>query len=244
MKQPFTHFDLSRQHLSERGHYIPPKARDEAEIARRKTLPKGTLIAEQQAKGVNIAYDILSNVEPGKDTAFTTRMLGMAAINTSWYIYGHDAPNVMRRRLFLPRMADPQTEWRQTPTELKDKTLSGLHTAYNLAVRVADDTAANKVSQRRVHSLGRQLGNMSLNLIVLGNGLSTTAGDAYDVQKDARDRALELLEDAKQFGIDHESHASIAQLANPDSTLGVLWRREAPNGALNAYHAAIEANAA
>lgn len=240
-KQPFSNFDLPRQHLSEQGHYVPPAARDEDEIRRRRALPAGTLLAEQQAHGVALAGNILSRVEAGEDMLFTTQMLGMATINSSWYVFaqGKHAPDVMRRRLILPKLADQETDWRQTAEGLREETVEGLATAGLLAQAFAADRAANRVSVRRDRAFGRHLGNVSLHLAVLRDGQTTIGGNAHEVQIEVRDRALELLDVARQFSIDHHSHPSIAQLANPDSPLGVHWRNTAPNGAYQAYREAI-----
>lgn len=237
-KQPFSNFDLPRQHLSDQGHYVPPKARDEAEIARRRMLPRGTLVAEQQVRGIEVAHRILETVKVGEDMAFTTRMLGMAAINSSWYIFGQGAPDVMRRRLMLPKMADDENEWRQTPDELRVQTINGLRESRRQAAAITEATAANRLTARRSRSFGRLLGNVSLHLGVLDDGRTIIGGDAFEVQKHVRDKALDLLEFARQFGQDTQSHPSIAQLANPDSPLGVHWRREAPDNAFYAYEAA------
>jgi hypothetical protein len=235
-KEPFKNFDLPRQHLDARGNYIPSKARDEHEIARRRALPSGTLIAEQQAMGIKIAGEILSQVEVGQDMLFTTRMLGMAALNTSWYVYGKSAPDVMRRRLDLPLLADKDTDWRQDAAGLRAETQQKLEVAYDLADVVADDHAENRVRKYRIRAFGRHIGNVSLHLAVLRDGQTTIGGNAHEVQKEVRDSALELLESARATGIDTaREHPSMAQLADPDSTLGVYWRNEAPNGAYAVY---------
>lgn len=238
-KQPFSNFDLPRQHLGEQGHYIPPKARSEAEIARRRALPAGTLVAEEQVKGLQIAHNILKQVEPGESMAFTTKMLGMAAINSSWYTFGKGAPDVMRRRLMLPKVADHETDWRMSAQELRQQAMTGLTEAHGMAAGVAAATAENKLTVRRARAFGRYIGNVSLRLAVLDDGKTTMGGDAFEVQKEVRDKALDLLEFSREFGANTQSHPSIAQLANPDSPLGVHWRNEAPNGAFTAYKQAI-----
>src|SRR6202008_618747 len=235
MKKPFTHFDLTREHLSEQGHYVPPKTRDAQEAARRRGLPAGTLIAEQQTKGLGLAHNILGRVEPGEDMQFVTRMLGMAVMNSSWYVFGKDAGDVMRRRLWLPKMADSETDWRQTPKELHLETVDGLVEAQYLSGQFAKKTEKLRVTETHKRGLGRLLGNMSLNLAVLGDGQTVLGGNAHDVQDQVRERSLGLMRFARQFGIDQQAHPSAAQLIDPDSPLGVYWRREAPDGAYQAY---------
>ncbi|MNL62941.1 hypothetical protein D3C87_1870170 [compost metagenome] len=70
-----------------------------------------------------------------------------------------------------------------------------------------------------------------------------TVADSYspfDVQNLAREQSLQTLEQARVFGDHVGSHPSMAQLADPNSDLAVYWRRNAPNGAFEAYEEAIE----
>jgi hypothetical protein len=241
-KQPYSNFDLPRQHLGVEGHYVPPKARDEAEIARRKTLPPGTLIAEQQAKSLRVAHTILHQLAPGEGMGFASHMIGMATINSSWYTYGQGAPDVMRRRLLLPIVADKETDWRKSAEELQIDALGGLDQAHRLASGIADAIAANTLTKRRVRQFGQYLGNVSLRVAVAGDGRTTLAGDAFEVQEQVRAKALDLLEFAREFGDQTGAHPSVAQLDDPDSPLNVYWRRKAPNDAFQAHQNAIGTN--
>lgn len=238
-KQPYSNFDLPRQHLDIEGHYAPPKARDQDEIDRRRQLRPGSLLKEQQVKGIAVARRILERVAVGENTSFTTQTLGMAAINTSWYIFGKDAPDVMRRRLILPKIADHETDERITPTALRHATLDGLQHAQYQAFVVADSHKEGLLTSRLSRSFGRHVGNVSLQLALMGDGQHMITGSAFEVQEEARRRALDLLDDSRQFGGRLEAHPSLVQLADPDSPLGVYWRREAPNGAYEAYEAAL-----
>lgn len=238
-KQPYSHFDLPREFLSREGHYLPPKARDQAEIARRRSLPAGTLVHEQQAKGIEIASKIFASVETGEGMAFTTRLLGMTAINTSWYIFGQKAPDVMRRRLHLPKMANEETEERLSAAQLRLDTIQDFNVAHDLANGVAKAHLIDKLSVRRANGFGRHLGNLALNLAVLGDGQTTISGNAFEVQEEVRSKGLNLIDGSINFVLDHDSHPSFAQLADYDSPLGVHWRLEAPNAAFDAYNEAF-----
>lgn len=239
-KQPFSNFDLPRQHLGVEGHYVPPKARDATEAARRKTLAPGTVLAELQVKGIDISRNIVANVEPGRDMAFSTRLIGMAAINSSWYTFGQGAPDVMRRRLLLPKVADHAADWRKSAEELRVDAVDGLADAANMAQGVTAAVSKDRLTTRRVRQFGRYLGNVSLRVAVLGDGETAITGDAFEAQKQVRDKALDLLEFARNFSEQTGAHPSIAQLADPDSPLSVYWRREAPDGAYRAYESALE----
>ena len=239
MNKPRTHFDLTREHLSEEGHYIPPRTRDAQEAGRRKGRPRGTLIAEQQAKGLGITQNILSRVEVGKDMEFVTRMLGMAVMNSSWYVFAKDAEERMRRRLWLPTMADHLTDYRQTPEELRLNTIDGLVEAQYMAEEFARKTAELRVTESHKRALGKHLGNMSLNLAVLGDGQTSIGGDAHTVQEEVREKSIKLMKFARQFGIDHGTHPSVAQVPDRDSTFGIHWRQQAPDGAYQVYQEAV-----
>ncbi len=202
-------------------------------------MPAGVVLLEQQRRGLQVAGNILTLVEADEDLKFTTKLLGMAALNTGWYAFAQNAPDVMRRRLLLPKLADHETDWRQTTEGLRADTMKG--------ITIAEETASIMVERHANRSripvipaaLGRRMGNVSLQLAAIHHGAVNVAGDAFDVQKHVRDTSLDILEAAREFGIATGSHPSIAQLADPDSPLAVHWRREAPNGAYEAYEAAI-----
>lgn len=237
-QQPYTHFDLPKQHLSEQSHYVPPAARNLAEVARRRQLPAGTLLKEQQLGGMVVARDVLATVNPGIDTAFASRMIGMAMLNTSWYIFGKDAPGVMRRRLLLPKASDEPVMTRSAAAT-RAKILEGLDTGIELAEQVVDQHKKRRVSHATARAFGRHIGNVSLLCAVLGDGQRTMTGPVFAVQEHARTEALELLDNSRQiFEITGDAHPSVAQLADTDSPLSVYWRRSAPDGAYTTLAAA------
>ncbi len=104
-------FDLPTNHQAKGEDYIPPKARQADEIERRRRLPSGTLLAEQQRDGIAISAEALARLEREEDLQFASRILGASALNTSWYLFAKGAP-VMRRRLKLPVLATPEPEFR------------------------------------------------------------------------------------------------------------------------------------
>lgn len=235
MKQPYSHFDLPRQHLGQEGHYVPPKARDAKEIARRRTLPPGTVLAEQQAKGVVIAHKLLERTEVGADMRYATHILGMLTINSSWYLFAKDAPDVMRRRLLLPRIARYETDTRISPAEQREKTLGGLALAAEMATDFADRYAKQKLSVSRAHQFARHLGNVSLDIAVLGDGQTTIGGNDFDVQKHVRSQALDLLEYAREAGVATGTHPSVAQLPDQYSPASIEIHTHGPDQVVSNY---------
>lgn len=238
-KPPFKDFDLTVKHVDGR-HYVPPKARRPEEIERRRRLPRGSLLAEQQRKGIVIGAAILHRVQEPEDITFTRRVLAAGGLNTAWYSFAQDAPDVMRRRLKLPPVAVENDPWRADSATL----LESARLRYDDAVLLADRVvAATELRARRLHQhkkvLGRHLGETSLILACVDMDANAIYGTAFDVQHVVRQRSLAALEDARNLAGEVGAHPTLAQLADPDSDLSVYWRRNAPIGAYDAYEAAI-----
>lgn len=236
-KQPFTHFDLPRQHLSEQGHYIPARAREEAEIQRRRRVPTGTVLAEQQAKGFKVAAYVLKQTED-ESLIYSSNLISLAALNSGWYTFAQGASDVMRRRLYLPKMADHESDWRQNTADLRKEATENMKVLASLAGDLALRNEAMRPSRRASVQCGRLAGSTALQLAVLQYG-SIPGGNAFEVQKQVRDLALHTLDESRNYGAANESHISIAQLADRDSPLSVAWRRSAPD---QAYQALEEAH--
>ncbi len=237
--KPYKDFDLTRVHIVDK-HYVPPKARRPDEIARRHSLPRGTVLLEKQRDGISIASDILQQDYDRPDEDFIIETLGASALNAGWYTFAQGAP-VMRRRLKLPELADDDADWRETRSGLLVKIREGLVGATHMAESVRISHVNRLETHRQAALLGRQLGNVSLKLTSLPIANAPMGQSAFDIQDAARLRSLDALETARTFadrtlGL----HPSIAQLADPDSPLSVYWRRNAPDGAYNAYEQALE----
>lgn len=242
MKKPYSNFDLPRQHIYS-DHYVPSRARDTEEIARRRALPTGTILAEYQRDGLQMATNILAHVEEPEDVAFAVDTLAASGLNSAWYSYARHA-SVMRRRLSLPELANDEVGdgWRQTRNGLLTKAQRGLAFTAELAGQLAASRSEGREVDRQSIALGRQLGNVSLELACVRLGNAPESLSAFDVQSLAREQALEALEYSRVVASQTGTHPSLAQLADVDSPLSVYWRREATNGAYEAYErAAAEA---
>lgn len=241
-------FDLPVRHQPRGVDYVPPKARDEEEIARRRIRPAGTLMADEQCDGIAITADILAGLEDPADLAFASRLLGASALNTSWYLFARGA-HVMRRRLKLPVLTVPEDDIRPDTLELiqaRDHRLEDVRgRARTYASLVAFDFGEHLLDNHR-RNLGRNIGNSALSIatVDLGDVFTFGSSDDFEVQDAVRRRALRTLTDARELGVDLHTVPSLAQLPNPDSDLSVFWRRNAPNGALTAYEQAYEEKAA
>lgn len=236
-------FDLPTKHVHG-THFVPAKAREEAEIARRRQLPKGVLLAEQQARGLAVASTLLKHLSDTESIAFSGRLITASGLNTAWYGFARGAEHeVMRRRLKLPYLAVQDPAYRPTSADLLHDAAFAFGEARAVAEQVtaALETRSPK-TERYKRSLGRQVGSASLTLacVDLGDRLIEQPLRSVDTQMLVRQRSLQALNDARTLSNTLGLPPSIAQFADPDSQLSVYWRREAPNNALKAYQAAVE----
>jgi len=238
MKTPYKNFDLPKQHLIGE-HYVPARARHTDEIDRRRSLPRGTVLLEQQQRGLAIVGHVLDHVEDEADVRFATEMAAISGLNAGWYSYGQQAP-VMRRRLELPELADDTYDWRETRVGLMIKVREGLAHASELATVLTQATPEHRSFKRYTFNFGKQIGNVSLKLANVGLGNAPLSMNAFDVQSAVREESLVVLDRARTIAGTIGINPSIAQLADPDSPLAVYWRRSAPNGAFEAFEQATE----
>lgn len=242
-------FDLPTKHLREGKHFVPAKARDEAEIARRRSLAPGTLLAEYQERGVAVAATIIKLITKPGDIAFSAQVLSAAGLNTAWYSFARGAESeVMRRRLKLPFLAAHQPLTHEPPVrpstdDLLQEAAFGFGEARATGMELIDSLDHLPLRTERLRkTFGRRVGRASLTLacVELGDVLQDSPVGGVDTQNLVRGRCLQALENARTLGHEVGVPPSIAQLADPDSHLSVYWRREAPNEAANAYHQAAE----
>jgi len=244
-KRIFKDFDLPTNHLPGNQHYVPRRARREAEIARRRELRPGTLMAEHQVRGLTVASLILDQLEDPVDVHFASKVLAVSGINSAWYSFARGAEEkVMRRRLKLPLLATGNPEHRPNLSMLllasRDRLSDAVLQAHTLVA--VSEVLPEKVEEHK-KQLGRAVGGVSLELACVaspqGFGHFGTIVTDFDAQNFARQRGLWALHNARTLAGEMGSYPSIAQLADVDSDLSVYWRRSAPNGALEAYEEAL-----
>ena len=245
-KLPYTQLNLPKYHLSNESlHYTPYANKNEIESARRDNLRPGSLILEQQYFGVGIASSMISELEKKDidDGGFTTRMLAIAGINSSWFSFARNS-NVMSRRLTLPKMVEviDGVDYIESREGLMQRCKEGMFNSAIMAGYLYDmHEHGIKVGERaREVSLGRNLGNTSLSLACLDVVDTTKHRSAFDAQDLAREHSLQLIESSKSLVNQIGSYPSMAQFAESDSELMVHWRRFAPNGTVGLLNRAIE----
>jgi hypothetical protein len=237
-KEPYKNFDLPTAHLDHSHDYVPAKTRDKDELERRHELPAGTLLLEQQQRGLVIAGEILEHVQDERDLDFALHILSMSAMNSAWYSYGRGA-DVMRRRLELPTIATVDNDWRQTNDGLLLRVRHGLAEAAGLANTLIYKKTRGLEMGRSTRTFGHTVGNIALEAACVPMIINPYV-DPFMAQIQARERSLQLVEDARVVGQQIGSHVSLAQLADSDSPLSVEWRRQAPDGAYEALERAVE----
>jgi hypothetical protein len=244
-KEPiFKDFDLPTMHLPDGEHYVPRKARSQAEIERRRALPAGSLMADLQYRGTKMAQTILEHVQEPDDISFSARLLAVSGINSAWYSFAQNA-EVMRRRLKLPLLIHPNILLRPNSGDVMHGAQQGFAgatlDAKRLSIAVENETMRVGLRKRQ---LGKSLGNSSLKLACVSLGDQVVADSTHltdaSVQILVRQRCLDTLKDSRTLGEEIGTCPSIAQLADPDSDLSVHWRRNAPPGAYEAYEQAAE----
>lgn len=239
---PYTDFDLPTKHLSEllpEQHYAPARTRDREEAERRRGLPTGTLLLEQQRRGLVMASAILDRVHTPEGVDFASHLIAIGGMNSSWYSFGRGAAS-MRRRMKLPVVAHDDNDWRQDRSGLIEASKQGLVEAAGYA-EVLIAAKLNRAPRPRSNVVfGRAMGNTCLELGCIRFGDTFIGQSAFDAQATARTISLNIVEQARVLGTRMGTHPSIAQLADPDSDLSVAWRREAPDDAFEALEAAYE----
>jgi len=245
-KLPYSQLNLPKYHLPAEGpNYRPYNSRDYEEIERRNSLRPGSLVLEQQYFGTGLASSMISEIDKNEidDGGFTTRMLAVAGINSSWYSFARGS-NVMSRRLILPKMAEEidDIDYRETRESLIQKCNQGMFASAVMAGYLYDmHEYGIKVGERaREVSLGRNLGNTSLSLACLDVVDTTKHKSVFDAQDLAREHSMKLIESSKALVGRIGSYPSMAQFAEADSELMVYWRRFAPNEAVGLLNSAIE----
>ncbi len=236
-------FDLPAKHINETdgANYVPPRARDDEEIARRQALRPGTLLREYQATGANVAKAIFDQplAEP-EDIDYVRRKLAIPLLNSAWYSFadGTKTPDMfMRRTLKLPVLADDKAEWRATKQGLTVRVQQGLAETARLASILSLQYRQSFETTKLEKKLGRTMGNTALTLISLQHANAPLGMSEADIQNIVMLDASELLEDAQTSYKGTGVHASVAQFADPTSPLSRDWLDNAPrsNGAYRAF---------
>jgi hypothetical protein len=237
MTRPPKSLDLSTSRMPG-TFYVPPKARDAAEIARRRTLAPGELILEQQQAGLVIARRTLEAVTTRPALQFAGWLIAASALNSVWHSFAQPArrtESVRRRQLQYAWL----TDWSDGTALLTDVKQS-MQRAEPLAAQLTR-AHAQRVPRLEEYQkgFGRYVGNMSLALAcAIAAGESPLPRSPLLAQQFAREQGIQLVESRHDLATEIGTTPTLAQFADSDSDVSVHWRRHAPDEAYVAYQEA------
>lgn len=205
--------------------FVPHKARHAHEIKRRKALPKGSLVLEAQARGLEIMTEGLRRMQTVAEVQEWADCMAVAGIGTSPYLFGG---NVMHRYVPLPMLAAHRPEKRPTSEELLERTIHSLQKARffadHLAVAHQMRVSSTKENALRLQT-GKMIAHASLSLATISLGDTTADPGNYltssDVQTMVRNTAMRTVQRAGSVALEIGAFPSAAQIAEPLSPLAV-----------------------
>lgn len=228
MKTGYKHIDLISTHLADGVPYRPELTRDPVEEARRRSYPDNNLINEEQASGLEVARAIIDyDFGTEEERRFAYDRIAEELLNSAYYLYG-ETEDVMRRRQFLPIMAEDSSDFRETRSGLIYKVRSGLaHTADNArALMILHQQGLETAKQKT--RLGRQVGNLAIAIECLQLTDVPQSINEFDAQKIARFYGVDLMARARTrrhaVGVD----PSIAQQSRATTPVSIEWSKQAP----------------
>jgi len=239
MKRPYRDFNLPVQHLAGSNHYVPPKARSTDEIERRRSQPRGVVLAEQQYRGMLIGSRILRKVEDEPDVAYAYQLVAASGMDSAWYTYARNS-ETMSRRLKLPVLAGHEDETLFQSLAVRERAQVIFEDAIVAAQGLLSAVeASSSVKGKKAIALGKTLGNASLALACVPEGDSVRNLTPFMTQAWVREQSMSVLQNARAMTANIGTPPSFAQLADPNSDLAVEIRRNAPNAVEQAYEEGI-----
>lgn len=239
MRKPYRDFNLPVQHLAGSNHYVPPKARSSDEIERRRSRPRGVVLAEQQYRGLLIGSRLLRKVEDEPDIAYTYRLLASSGINSTWYLHARGS-ETMSKRFKLPVLARNEEGTLFQDLDLREHAQLVFEDAIVAAQGLLSAVEADSsLKGKKALVLGKNLGNASLALACVPGGAPFRSFTPFMAQAWAREQGMDALQNARAMAADIGTPPSFAQLADPNSDLAVEIRRHAPNAVEQAYEEGI-----
>lgn len=243
-KRPYKDFDLPTKHIEGERHYIPPKARDRAEIERRKSQPAGTLLAEHQHAGLAVATIMLGILQDTDDIMSAASFIVPAGLNSAWYSHAQHS-QVMRRRLKLAKLATEDPEQRPTSYMLHHEAtdLFGKATdaAKQLVLAIRHQIPEGIFDSRKelLYTLGHA--SLVLDSVSIGDqvGWDIQVTD-FDLQDLARKRALNALERSRALQAEIGEPPTMAAFGDYDGLIARELRKNATDAVVEAYQTGFE----
>lgn len=221
--------------------YIPPISHDLEDAERRRQLPSGSLVLEQQHLGAVAATlfvrELLDNGSH-EDLVFGSGILSASLLGSA-RLSLRGGPSVMRRHLHLPVIADPDTDTRMSQFDKEQLTLEQLEATAGLSEAVyRRKRERGRVTLRLSHQFGHLAGDSGLWVAMLPHTEIGPGGTTSDVQHAVRDVGMEALATTRRLRKKVGNNLSLAMLGGPTTTLSAYVQASAPHGAYNALRAA------
>lgn len=205
--------------------FVPPKAITPEEIARRRKLFSGTLLAEHQERGTRILGGIIEKLDDAESIHIASGIAAITLWNTGWFVSARRSKDAMRRRTILPPMAKKGETVRMSEEDLRVR----INTSFDVLAEQAAATVRHRTEARIVgpheKAFGQKLGNTALELAALHHGIAHVGGDPVEVQDQMMIAAMMNVQEAHNLGMEIQAVPAVAQMAYEDSPLMVNFRQ-------------------
>ena len=223
--------------------YVPRPARSAQEISRRRSRRSGSLVLEEQQKGIALVTTGANQLTSPEDIAEWAEFGSAACIGAGPYMFNG---NVMNRYIALPMLGAESMAERPDSAELHKRAVIKLNLAAELAGRTLiahEKGLPKKASTRLAHMTGKATVEAALELACVPLGDITADPGSYlgntEVQYLVRGRCMDLVQATNTLGVELGTYPSAAQLVDPISPLAVALQKEGSNQVVRTYEQLI-----
>lgn len=219
--------------------FVPRPARAPSEISRRRLRPGGSLILEEQKRGLEVAALGAYNLSGGEELRDWARYMALAGIGTGPYMFNG---RVMNRYVNLPMLAAERMENRPDTQALVEGAALDFTEAASLAGRllIAHEQRIDRAKVARIAlATGKKTVEASLKLAVahLGDTTSDPASmiSNEEVQYLVRNQCQAAVRSTRNLAREIGTFPSAAQISDPLSPLAVHLQTEGENSTVRLY---------
>lgn len=237
-----TTFELPNQErLSQ--NYIPERARDELEIARRRAQAgTHTLIHEEEARGIEIGSRVLQSIEDPNDRALFAKTLGSALLGSAGYLFDADTYLRMRHNVELAKVTDKEKVI-ETPESFEVKVYRDLAEAARISTLLADMRRERKPVGRLPIRAAQAAGRAGLNLAIYPLHGFASDSNPKTVMESVFESSIDMSNNAIRLTGETGFVPTPAQLVTYKSPLGIHILRTAPNEVADRFEEVLEMRA-
>ncbi|RYF28662.1 MAG: hypothetical protein EOO17_04515 [Chloroflexi bacterium] len=238
--QPYNTFMFSTIHFDSTKNSIPAKARKQEIIDARHGRRYGTLRYENQRIGIEKARLMLDFMKESDQRIDGAHLVGILGVGSTFHQLA-EGEDVMNKKVSLATLAsDENDDFRQNEDGIWIAATGHLAEMSDQALTLTDMHNNRLTSRDHYQSLGRRIGATTMELACVGIGNTPEYLSEFEAQALARDRALHIANEARQYASTIGSNPSFAQLADRDSDVSIDVRRNAPRKVAEAFEFATE----